>query len=327
MTDLDALLAPVTPESPAGPDLSYAPDRQSIEQAFDLPPEEVDWERTIGLIVAQAQLTRDAWLAVYLARAGAHAGSLDAVENGCLLLAGLFEGFWTTLHPDLEDYGIEGRKGVCESLVRIGGFLAPLRRVPLVRHPRLGEFSGADFVRFAADGPEASGYGQFRAAIADTAADRLEGVIEALNRIRGAIERVDEALSAQAGELGQTGTNFRPTYDALEEILAALQPFAAQPEQSIGDSRADQETSVSARTVDHPTRVSSRSDAERALDAVIEYYVRAEPSSPIPVALGRIKGWITMDFMSILNDIAPGSVTEATSVLRTRSRNDTSDLM
>ncbi len=75
-------------------------------------------------------------------------------------------------------------------------------------------------------------------------------------------------------------------------------------------------------------RIQSREDVARALDAVIDYYGRVEPSSPIPVALGRVKGWITMDFMAILADIAPGSVSDATAVLRARAEAEASaDLM
>ena len=116
--DIDTLLDPVAPDAPAGPDLSYDPRRQLIEQAFDGVPDEVDWPRTLSLIAAQAEQTRDAWLAVYWARAGARSGDLAAVEDGVTLLAGLFERFWDTAHPTLEDYGIEGRKGACARALR-----------------------------------------------------------------------------------------------------------------------------------------------------------------------------------------------------------------
>ncbi|HEX8414247.1 MAG TPA: type VI secretion system ImpA family N-terminal domain-containing protein, partial [Sphingomicrobium sp.] len=254
------------------------------------------------------------------------ASDLQTVEDGCGLLAGLFEQCWDTLHPDLADYGIEGRKGACESLVRIGGFLAPLRRVPLIRHARLGSFSGADFVRYASEGSEATGYGQFRAAVADTPTEQLEGALNALARIRAAIERADIFLSEQAQTAGHTGTNFQPTYDALDELTGALRPFVSQPAEILAEPVAETESAPAAGTV-APGRVNSRADAARAIDAVIDYYLRAEPSSPIPVGLTRIKGWITMDFMAILNDIAPGSLSEAAGVLRTRGGGDASDLM
>ncbi len=316
--DVTALLTPVSPEAPAGPDLSYDPGRQAIEQAFEGAPDDVEWDRTIAMIETQAHQTRDVWLAVYLARAGARAGDLAVVEAAIQLLAGLFEEFWQSAHPTLEEYGVEGRKGACESLVRIGEFLAPLRRIPLVEHPRLGSYTGVDFERYLGEGPAAEGYGQFRAALADTPVEQVADVTDRFRRIEAALQRADTVLSEQCERVGQTGTNFRPTYEAIEGIVHALTPFVRQGvEPDAPDTVADA-AGILVTSGTTPGRIQSREDVARTLDSVIEYYARVEPSSPIPVALGRIKGWITMDFVAILADIAPGSVAEATAVLRAR---------
>ena len=66
-------------------------------------------------------------------------------------------------------------------------------------------------------------------------------------------------------------------------------------------------------------RVNSRSDVVRAIDAIVDYYSRQEPGSPIPVVLGRVRGWVNMDFLSILNDISPSSIDDAKRVLTTRT--------
>jgi type VI secretion system protein ImpA len=327
-TDIADFLTPIAPDAPAGPDLSYDPARQAIEQAFSDPADEVDWPRTVAMIETQARQTRDIWLAVYMARAGARLGDLAVVEAGVQLLAGLFEHFWDTAHPTIEEYGVEGRKGACESLVRIGEFLAPLRHVPLIVHPRLGQYDGAAIERFGADGM-ADGYGPFRAALADTPVERIEAIVDRFRRIEAALQRADVILSDKAGEAGQTGTNFRPTYEAIEGIVHALTPFVGQSVETVGggDDAAPILLSGGAASGDI-RRIQSREDVARALDAVIDYYGRVEPSSPIPVALGRVKSWIAMDFMAILADIAPNSVGDATAVLRARAAADaSSDLM
>src|SRR5687768_7797681 len=123
--DLETLLAPVSEESPAGEDLSYDGERQLIEQAFDVPaddPEQPDWRDTIKLIAAQSERTKDVWLAIYLARAGARQGRLETIEAGCQMLAGLFERYWDSVHPTLDELGFQGRKGPCESLTKISEF-------------------------------------------------------------------------------------------------------------------------------------------------------------------------------------------------------------
>lgn len=331
---LEALLAPVAGDDPAGRDLSYDPGRQAIEAVFEAPSEENDWPRVVAMIESQARVTRDVWLAVYLTRAGAYAGDLVTVEAGATLLAGLFEELWETAHPSLDEYGIEGRKGACESLARIGEFLAPLRRVPLLNHARLGSFSGGDFERFVDGAAAEEGYGQFRAALADTPVDHLGEALAQLQRIRAALSRADAVLSEKAQVEGQTGTNFARTYEVIDALIAAVAKYTVAAD-ARDDPSATNGERIGADVGEHSAspgsvgRIRTREDVARAIDAIAEYYSLAEPSSPVPVALSRIRRWIAMDFVAILEDIAPGSLSEATNVLTARADRDnkSSDLM
>src|SRR5436305_1049631 len=147
MADLDELMQPVSAESAAGPDLAYDPKRQEIEAAFEAARlaargegEAPDWSAVIRAIKDQGKLTKDMTLAVYLARAGALAQQLPVVALGCAFLAGMVEAWWTDIHPNLKEYGFQGRKGACESLVAFADFLGPLKRVVLIAHSRLGQF-------------------------------------------------------------------------------------------------------------------------------------------------------------------------------------------
>ncbi len=216
------------------------------------------------------------------------------VEDALELLAGYVERFWDSVHPTLEEYGIEGRRGACEALVRIGEFLGPLRRMPLIDHPRLGGFSGGDFERFATEGAAADGYGQFRAAIADTPVEAVAEQRDRLERMRAAILRADAVISERAAEVGQTGNNFTATYDAIDSIRHAMQPFVAQSATPATDDgpAPDSPNNSAGSFVAIPGRIGSREEVARAIDSIIDYYARAEPSSPIPIALVRIKGWI-----------------------------------
>ncbi|PXA97051.1 type VI secretion system protein TssA [Nostoc sp. 3335mG] len=316
------LLAPVSDEAPGGEDLFDHPERHQIEQAFEDDPASVDWRGIVSLIEAQSQRTKDVWLAVYLARAGTRMGQLDTVVAGCEMLAGLLETYWDVLHPSLEEYGFQGRKGACESLTRIGTFLGPLKRIVLISHPRLGDYTAEDLERFERDGDSADGFGMFRHALAETPQEALVDSLSALGAMKAAIGRADAALTAHAG--ADTGTDFKPTYQAIDSIQRSLAPYIAQPEVA-ADAAGDASGEPGAGEVQRGVgRIDSREDVGRALDAIAEYYARREPTSPIPVALRRVRGWINMDFMAILRDIAPGSVNEAGSVLLARPEEESS---
>lgn len=325
--ELEKLLAAVSEEDPAGPDLAYDPERQEIEQAFessaaggDDSPEAVDWRRIIGLIEAQSARTKDVWLAIYLCRAGARSGQIALVETGAHYLAGLFDQYWETLNPKLDEYGFQGRKGPCESLTRVSEFLGPLRRAPLLEHPRLGRFSGGDFERFRAGAEAEEGYGQFRAVLQETPDEALQEIAGRIGRIATALRAVDATLTAKAH--GDTGVNFATTYATLTEMQRAVLSFTTAPAEETSDEGAaeasDNAPQAAAGAGRGTGRVESREDVLRALDLINDYYRRKEPTSPVPLVLQRARDWVTADFMSVLADIAPDGVDQAKRVLVSR---------
>jgi type VI secretion system ImpA family protein len=327
--DVEALLAPVEGDDPAGADLSYDAERQEIEAAFETSISDdgaggdVDWRATIDLIASQSERTKDVWLAVYLCRAGARAGQPETVEAGAQFLAGLFERYWERVHPQLEEYGLQGRKAPCESLTRLGEFLNPVRRMELVSHSRLGSYSGADFERFRENAEAEDGYGMFRAALQDLGTEPLEVALARIDGIVDGIRRADAVLTAEAGS--ETGTNFAPAYDVFTSIRRAIAHFspssAAEPDDLVedgGDSDDADGASASAPRV--AGRIGSREDVLRAMDAIAEYYRVREPASPVPLALARAREWVNADFLSILEDIAPAGMEDVRRVLTSTPR-------
>jgi type VI secretion system ImpA family protein len=326
MADLDALLAPLTGDLPAGPDLDDDDRRVQLRLAFETSasgnPEagnHVDWRGILGAIEEQGAVTRDIWLPVYMARAGAKSGDLDVVEQAFLYLAGLCENFWDSMHPSLEDLELQGRLTPCQSLTSIGGFLRPLREVILIEHQRFGRFSGADIERIAADGDSDPSYGAFRAALDEVTPEALAVRVRQLAAIRESIERVDRLL-AEKGD-GVSGVDFAPIYATLDSLrkaaggFAGLEVEAASDGETGADAARDDAASPPAGNGVLPARLESRADVMRALDAAIDYYRRREPASPVPVALKRAKAWVDMDFLSIIEDIVPDSLVDARRVL------------
>jgi len=336
--DVEALVAPISDDAPAGPDLSYEASRQEIEAAFErsvsddsVGDDVTDWRKTIRLILAEAETTRDIWLPIYLMRAGAKSGNLEVVEDGGALLAGLLENLWDNVHPQLDDYGFQGRKGPCESLTRRGDFLMPVNNVVLLSHPRFGTFTGADFERFHLNGDTETGYGPFRATLETTSDEELQAIIDRIAGIADAIRRADGVMTAHAE--GDTSTNFQASYDAFTGMRRAISGFlragdagadgaiAQAPDGSsgFGDSRDSAGGGAS-----FSGSIRSREDVVRGLDAIAAYYVRFEPGSPVPFALRRAKEWVSLDFLSVLEDIAPASLEEARKTLMTSRSADAS---
>ncbi len=332
LADLEKYLEPVSEDAPSGPDLSYDSERSTIESSFDTSfsgsggDSDVNWTEVIKGIEGQLSRTKDIWLPVYLMRAGAQAGRLDTIVDGAELLAGYVEQYWDSVHPQLEELGLTGRITPCGSLARIGEFLGPLRRTILVSHPRLGSYSGADFERFEQNGDAESDYGMFQVAMRGDPDKNVEPIpqedivaaVERLDRIKAALKRTDAAFAVQAeGD----GPNLQAAYETLDQIRRGIAGYAgiaaseeaeaSQESAGAGEYRAS--SGGSGPSV--PGRIDNREDVVRALDSVADYYRRKEPSSPVPVMLQRVRQWVTLDFMAILEDIAPGSIDDAKRVL------------
>lgn len=328
--DVEGLLEPVSADDPVGPDLTYDPDRQLIESAFDQAAEGgeaaegVDWRDTLRRAEAQLSRTKDLWLASYITRAAARLGDLNGVRDGAMLLAGLFERYWDNVHPQLDEVGFAGRKTPCEPLTRIGEFLGPLRRTVLIEHPRLGRYTGEDLERFAGEGDAADGYGMFRHAVDEMDKATIAEAVATLDRLREAIRTVDRVLTEHAES--DTGTNFQSTYDTIEALRRAILPYAGisvaeeapADDWTGGDDWNQPAVSSTPAGGGAPGRIANRDDVIRTLDAIGEYYARSEPGSPIPVVLRRVRGWVTMDFLELMKDIAPSGESEATLVLKQR---------
>lgn len=328
--DLEMLLAPVSDEVPAGPDLAYDPQRYGIEQAFeasvsidasgivDARPD-ADWRQILETIATLATRSKDVWLAVYFCRAAAEAGRLDQVELGVQFLAGLLDRYWEEMHPRLDEYGIEARKSAFDALASAPKFAIPLRRAVYADHARLGRITGEDVERFHHGGESEDGYGPFRAMLED--AEVRQALVDGaarIERIDAAFRAIDERLMARAGS--RNATDFTPLYHVLAAQKLALRNFVPAPlaEAEAGGDADAPETRGTVQPIGGTVR--SREDVMRLLELVLDYYRRHEPSSPVPMLIERARGWIGLDFMAVLEDIAPGALGDAHAILRMRGQ-------
>ncbi|MDB5437867.1 MAG: hypothetical protein JWM33_294 [Caulobacteraceae bacterium] len=318
--DLDSILAPVSDDNPVGEDLAYDNGRQQLEQAFEVNEgeegEEKDWRPVFKLIEEQVGRTKDLWLPVYLARAGAKSGSLAMVELGAQGLAGLMERYWDTVHPQLEELGLPGRKSPCDSLASRGDFLIPLEKTVLIAHPRLGAFTGQDIERFRADQEAADGYGMFRATLEEIGDAGLLEVLSRIEAIDVALRQADKIFTDAAA--GDPSPNYANTYATLATIRQAVSSFLTTGTPDDAGEEAGNEATSSAGGgggAKLSGKVQNRDDVIRALDAIADYYRRAEPGHPIQQLTQRARHWVNLDFMALMKEIAPDGVRDAERIL------------
>lgn len=337
MKTLDQLVAPVSEESPAGEDMDESLEFDRIRSAFEmsfavdakvLQPDpdapglaSVDWRELLAEIEGLTEKTRDLYLAVSYSRCGFPLADPEVVMRGLQFTAALLEDHWDSFHPAIDGpLGFGGRSGICEELAGRGAFAMPFLELPLIRQGRA--VVTCDHVREAHEiGASADCYPDVMRALESVDGERKQEIDAHLSAFLDLLDRIKAALAHHAG--GEL-PDFSTTRDTIEMVRIAWRNLAGL--EVVGDDADPESESEAAETpglaatggASFGGAVRSRDDVIRALTAVEQYYAVAEPGHPVKVAVARLRGWVTKDFMQILEDIVPHSVEEAKNVLLER---------
>jgi type VI secretion system protein ImpA len=118
-----------------------------------------------------------------------------------------------------------------------------------------------------------------------------------------------EALGKLFGRIGQTLSAAAPLDSLADEVQMPPDPYmngadtAQTPAAAAAPAAAPTAGGI-------PGRVNSRRDVEVCLDMIIDFYERTEPSSPIPHLARRMRKMVPMNFMQLMEEIAPSGMKE-----------------
>lgn len=339
--DIAALLEPVAPDAPCGEDLEYDVEFLEMESAAAGKPEqqvgeaivaaeEPNWRDVEARAAGLLSRTRDLRIACRLAQALLHTQGIGGLRDGLALVRGYLDRYWDELYPCLDpDDGNDPaiRVNTVGSLCHVGRVINPLRDAPLVTVRGQEPISTRTVAIVRGNEAAAPGY----EARLPTAAE-IEAVFMAcdLAELRRTATAADEACALVAeieAELMQRAgaaksLDMSVLAKALAEARAILAPGVARRVSALGDEQpadvAGNEVTVGeAQPVGQvqATRgrgpICGRDDVVRSIDEICRYFERQEPSSPVPILLTRARRWVTMDFIAVLQDMAPDAAKEA----------------
>ncbi|KPF63518.1 ImpA family type VI secretion system protein [Porphyrobacter sp. AAP60] len=337
MKTIEELLAPVSDEQPCGEDLDESLEFDTLRAAFDedfaldtgmasladgekrLAP--VNWSDTFDNIEELCGQTKDLYLAVSYARCGIVRGDPEIVDQGLQFAARLLEEHWDTVYPLVDDPGGRLRGPLFEDLARRGAFAMPFLGMPLILGNR-GSIKAEQLLDVHENGGASDSYPAVRGTL-DQLDDEAKGAIAAqLASMLDSLTRIEAVLREQGVSGRPDFSTLRDTISLVEEAYLALAGLAvpeAEDGEGDGDDEAGDTESAGPGGPAFGGAVKSRDDVMKALNAIEQYYARAEPGHPMRLAMGRMRSWVNKDFMEILEDIAPRSLDDVKSVLLERS--------
>jgi len=266
---------------------------------------------------------------------------------GLDLIAKNLDAFWDSLHPELRDSKLPREAGLrrINALMQLenddNGLLGDLEMNAVIQPRGLGAVSGEDLAMGALSDNDVlneapSGLGaadeariladhesrrhRVEAATRALAAESPE-IFEGLSASRAAARTALDALARVVNEklgLGPgEGLRFAELSKFLDRVGATLEAARAHIAAEAGDTAGLEPAgatpgaqAAAGAAVSTGGAINSRTDVERALDAIIAFYERTEPASPIPHLARRLRRMVPMDFMELMEELAPGGVKE-----------------
>ena len=332
--DLDALLQSHGDDAPSGEDLEYDPVFTDLEIAAthsaetemgDVKQEakEPEYKEVVPLALDILGRSHDIRAAIYLAEAQLRLKGFPGFAEAITYVARCMDEYWESCHPQLDEDDDDDptmRINAVGALIDDVRILRGVRRAPLTQSRTFGTISLRENAVAAGESTPASDMenvvdsGQVAAAFQDTDEDVLRGIAEAVS---GALSDVN-AISAKFDEKtpGQ-GPDLDPLIKLLKKANGKLSGALGEPGGEVGGDEAESEAGAAPAAVGAVAQpvsgggtgaINTPTDVQNALDRIISYYERAEPSSPVPLLLERAKKLVGADFMTIVRDMAYDSV-------------------
>lgn len=328
--DLARPLSGATPMGPALEDWEFAP--------LDAPPPGPDapddggprtWLERRDYVLERLERSRDIRLYARLAEAEAHLGGPTSFRDALALLDVVVREHWEELHPKpADDRRARNARRRAFPPVYAREVVGALERAVVFD---AGGFDGPMSIRafyLATEKHLATRKRPPREDEVVLSADRLRGLIAGAD----AGKKVSEAhaalvdISKSMRSLEKTLTaipeyetlRFEPTAAEIMVFAAALEPFlpaSAPPPAAAAETVEDPQVALKASQSGAQGSAAgsprSRAEAMALVDAVLRYYAREAPSSPVPLVLLKLRQMGEASFTAWLAEAAPGGWEEA----------------
>ena len=334
LNDLDILLNPVSAEAPCGIDLEMSGDADFLELGrlgegkpeqqignTIVPASDPDWKLLQKKAAELLRRTKDLRPAVELTRSLVRTEGWPGFAKGIEILRGLVERYWEGLFPLLDpedDNDPQMRLSIMKALIAPASLLA-LRKTPLVASKTLGKFSLKDLEIAGGESPPDKGVPpptmpSIEGAARDCELESLELTTTAVQTALANVAGLQAALTARidaaeaGGVCGEMSALLKKAAGFLVPRLSQRKPMPAEVEEEVpvpeGESKPTPAPAARAASgVNGP--ISSREEVVKAIDLIIAYYARYEPSNPVPLLMARCKRLVMMSFVDIVKELVP----------------------
>lgn len=323
--DLETLLQIRSDDAPSGEDPTYGAEFMMLELAAQpgeerqvgdviIAAEDPDFKAVLEAAEPVLQQAHDLRAGILVAWAELRLNGLAGFAAATAYIRGCLEQYWDSCHPQLDaddDNDPTERVNAVLSLAAPDTILRSLRVTALTDSRTFGRISLRDIqiaegeITAPDDIENPPDSTAVAAAFQDTDAEALQALLAAAQSARDDIAAIGAVFDAQ---VPAQGPDLEPLEKLMAQVLTRLEAVTggaapqAEAEEDLPGEAGQPAAGVPLGAISSPN------DVHNALDRIIAYYARHEPSSPVPILLQRAKRLVNADFMTIVRDMAPSGV-------------------
>jgi type VI secretion system protein ImpA len=329
--DLEKLLAPISPEQPAGESLTYEGTYDRIQAArreddprlsqgiYTTELKRANWEEAERICLdALSTRSKDLRLAAWFLEAAVHRRGFSGVGEGLRLITSLCENFWEVLYPKLQGDSLEDRIAPFEWINN--KLSLKLKQIPITAPSRtdvaicslvdwesachLANLANKTPGLTVADGR--SKLAAFQTSVMATETSFYSAVLSDVEASLDACLDLERRLDESCGKDSPSLHQFEESLTSVQRLVSEILHSRREGPISTAD---DQEPYLEAMDQSEETgppsfgAISSRMQAYRMLSEAADYLLRTEPHSPVPYLVQRAVDWGNMNLFQVLEQI------------------------
>lgn len=322
--DVAKLLEPHEDDGPSGENLEYDPEFVELELAAQpgeerqegdtiIEAEEPDHGEVVRLAETILGRSHDIRAAVFYGTSVLHTKGLIGFAEATAYVRGCLETYWDTCHPELDeddDNDPTMRINAVQGLSGADSVIRALRRTGLTDSRMFGKMSlrlmdvAEGTIPPPSDVTDVPDTSAIQAAFQDTDPEVISALLTAAKSANDDLAAIDAIFIDKTP--GQ-GPDLEEAKRTLGVIIRRISD-ATGAEDAADEAGADEAAGADAGGGGGAGRpmgaINSSTDVINALDKIMSYYQRVEPSSPVPMLLERAKRLVGADFITIIKDIA-----------------------
>lgn len=311
INDLVDWLKPIVDGKPCGVDYGavHDPAFMQVEAVVDSITEQSEWRDVAKQIALLMKKTKSISVLVWNVRASQYTEKIPAagLAKNLFLLRYWIENFWDCLYPPIDQGSSEeAYLDRINALANLGSYkdiVLPLKKKVISLAIGTGNYTLDDLIVFN-QGGSVEGLQPPVGLLPDeeTAYNELS------QWFAKALEQAQVIKALLREKTGEAFTEFDAHLIPVLQIGATLRSNEIKADSAaIASGTTGVQVQGSGSVVKVTQGVNSRDDVVKAIDLICEYYQYHEPSSPVPLLLGRARKLVKKDFRDILSELRLGS--------------------